>query len=310
VIEDENEKIVGSVGNIPLLYEFEGRKIVAATGRCLVVEPAFRSMSLLLLDRLINQPGVELFLTNAITAASAPAFSALECLPVPAGEWDQSAFWITQYPGFFESLLAMKNLRLIPLSYSLSAVAFLKDRLTKRALRDRDVGVETCPHFDGRFDDFWEDFKRNNPHLLLAVRSREALEWHYKYALMTNRLWIVTVVDGARVAAYAIFDRRDNSNFGLKRVRLVDFQSLDGGTALLSPLLSWALRRCRDEGIHMLENVGRWLEKGEFVDKVASHRRKLSTWTFLYRANNPGLAETLRDRRSWSPSLFDGSASL
>ena len=36
-----------------------------------------------------------------------------------------AVFWITQYQGFLESLLAMKNYRLAkPLSYPLSAAAF------------------------------------------------------------------------------------------------------------------------------------------------------------------------------------------
>jgi len=125
-----------------------------------------------------------------------------------------------------------------------------------------------------------------------------------------EKLWIGAVVDGDRLAGYAIFDRRDNVNFGLKRVRLVDFQSLDGTTALLAPILSWALRKCRDEGIHMLENIGQWLDKGELIDNVAPHRRKLSTWTYVCRANSPNLGGSLRDRDAWSPSLFDASASL
>jgi hypothetical protein len=311
VIEDENERIVGSVGNIPLLYEFEGKRILAASGRGLVAEPTYRSISLLLLDCLINQPGVELFLGNSITAASAASFSALRCLRVPVGLWDQSTFWITHYQGFLESLLAMKHYPLArPLGYLLSAAAFLKDRLTRKALSQGDVEVRACPAFDDRFDDFWEAVKTNHPHLLLAVRTREVLEWHFKHALLNNRLWIVTVLAGLRLAAYAIFDRRDNLELGLKRVRLVDFQSLDGSTDLLSPLLAWALRKCRDEGIHMLENVGRWLERGELIETVAPYKRRLSAWTFIYRANSPGLTESLRNRSAWAPSLFDGYASL
>jgi hypothetical protein len=311
VIETDENQIVGSVGNILLPYEFEGKRILAVTGRGLVAEPAYRSASLLLLDRLINQPGVKLFLTNAITPASAPSFKVLGCEHVPVGEWDRSAFWITHYQGFMESLLTRRDLFLArPLSYPLAAAAFLKDRLTHRALRETDVEVQSCPGFDDRFDDFWEQLKSKNPRRLLAVRSREVLEWHFRYALLKNRVWIAAVIDGPRIAAYAIFDRRDNANFGLKRVRLVDFQSCDGTTALVAPLLSWALKKCHDEGIHMLENVGAWLAEGELGDALAPHRRQLCTWTYVYRANNPGLADRLRDPRAWAPTLFDASASL
>jgi len=96
----------------------------------------------------------------------------------------------------------------------------------------------------------------------------------------------------------------------VKRVRLVDFQSLDGSTALLAPILAAALRRCREEGIDMLENRGRWLEKGEPIGSIAPYRRRLPSWTFRYRARNPRLAQSLKDRQAWSPSLFDSDASL
>ena len=310
VLEDENNRIVGSMGNIPLLYEFEGRRVLAASGRSWVAEPEYRSASLLLLDHVINQCHVDLYLNNTVDVASTAAVSAFQCTRVPVGVWNKAAFWITHYQGFVESFLARKNYPLTkPLSYPLSAAVSLKERLTKMALGASDVEVKGCPAFDERFDDFWMDLKRCNPHLLWAVRTREVLEWHYKYALLHGRLWIVGAVDGHRMVAYAIFDRRDNE-FGLKRVRLVDFQSLDGSTALLSPLLSWALRKCRDEGIHMLESVGRWLEKGELLEIIAPYERRLPNWRYFYRANDPGLAESLRDQRAWAPSLFDGDASL
>jgi hypothetical protein len=110
--------------------------------------------------------------------------------------------------------------------------------------------------------------------------------------------------------AYATFERKDKPEAGLKRVLLVDFQSLDGSTTLLLPLLSRALQKCREEGIHVLENIGRWLEKGGAIDTVAPYRRQLSAWAFRYRASDPRLAERLNDRRVWAPSLFDGDASL
>jgi hypothetical protein len=311
VLEDENNQIVASVGNIPRLYEFEGRRILAATGRGWVAEPEYRSAALLLLDYVINQRNVDLYVNNSAgSIASTAAVRAFQCQRVPVGVWDEYAFWIPHYQDFVQRFLARKNYPLAKLlSYPISAAVFLKDRFTKKALYSGDVEVEVCPAFDERFDDFWVDLRGCNPHLLLAVRTREVLEWHYKYALLDNRVWIVTVVDDSRVVAYAIFDKTVNPT-GFKQAQLVDFQSLDGGTALLSPLLYWALRKCREEGIHRLVNIGRWLEKGEWLENIAPYRRRLPAWIYFYRANNPVLAESLKDQRAWAPSLFDGDANL
>ena len=334
VFEDQDGKIVASVGNIPLLYELDGRRILVASSRSWVADVEYRSVSLLLLDNLIRQRQVDLFLSNTVGDKAVAAITAYGCSPISVGIWDEVAYWITNYRGFFQSIVAMKNYRLTrpfafpswegswtrlkalrarlskPLSYPLSAAAFLKDRLAKTSVREGEVEVKLCTDFDDRFDSFWEEVKRNNRHVLLAVRTREVLEWHFKYALLGNRLWIVTAVDGPRLVAYAIFEKSVNPRSGFKQVNLVDYLSLEDGTSMLEPLLAWTLRRCRSEGVHVLEHTGRWMEKGEFIETAAPYRRKLGTWSYFYHTNNPELRVLLNSRQVWTPSLFDGDATL
>jgi hypothetical protein len=311
VLEDENQQIVGSMGNIPLMYEFQGRMILAASGRHWVAEPSYRGFSLELLERVINQRHVDLYINNTVSPEATEPLKVFQCNRVPTGAWDETAFWITSRRGFLESFLTLKGYSLAkPLSYPISSLIFLKDLFSTKHLRDTDIEVKPCPEFDERFDHFWIELKKKRPDLLLAVRTREMLAWHYKYALRNGRLWILTVVDGGRLVAYGTFERKDKLEFGLKRMSLVDFQSLDGSTDLLLPLLSWAAKKCRTEGIHVLECVGRWLEKGGVLERIAPYQRKISAWSYYYRANDPKLAESLREDRAWSPTLFDGDASL
>jgi hypothetical protein len=326
VLEDEDGKIVGSMGNIPLLFELAGRRILAASGRHWVAETEHRSTSILLLDRLITQPHIDLYVNTTVSSASVPAVKALGCCRVPVGIWDEVAYGITNYLGCFKCLVAGKNPLGFPLwegswmhlkamrallsklpSHQFSK-ASLKNSMT--GLREFDVDVIACADLDERFDNFWEDLKRNNPHMLLAVRSREFLRWHFKYAVLGNRVWIATIADGSRLIAYAIFLRTSNTRTGIKQVKLVDYQSLDGSPAMLGALVSWAFERCRSEGIHILENTGRWLEKGEFFTNAAPYRRKLPAWQYFYRINNPALGAPLSDKNAWAPSLFDGDATL
>jgi hypothetical protein len=311
VLEDPSGRIVGSMENIPLPYEFQGRRIIAVTGRGWVADPEYRSASLLLLDNVINQPDVDLYLNSTFSPASTPAITVFGCSRVPVGIWDESAFWVADHQGFLASFLSRKGYPLArPLSYPGASAMLLRERLTRAGLRASDVEVEACSIFDERFDEFWADLRTRQSHLLLAIRTREVLAWHFKYALSNNRAWIATVVDSGRIIAYAVFDRRDRTDIALRRARLVDYQSLDGSTDFLLPLLSWGMQKCRAEGVHMLEHVGRWLEDGEIIDLIAPYRRRLLAWRYAYRANNPELAEGLRERRAWAPSLFDGDASL
>jgi hypothetical protein len=329
VLENEDKQIVGSMGNIPFRYELDGKAFLVASGSNWVADIAYRGPALQLLNNVIDAPRVDLYLNNTVNTNSTPVIAALGCSRVPAGVWDEVAYWITDYRRFFQSIAAMKNYRLgkpfsyptwggswtrskavrarfsRPLSYPLSAAAFLKDRLTKASFRENDVEVRACPGFDERFDLFWENVRSNNRHVLLAVRTREVLEWHYRRYLRANRLWIAVVADGARLAAYALFEKIDSN-----RARLIDYAALDGGPSMLGPLLSWAMKKCRSEGVQSLEHTGRWLEKGELLDAASPYRRKAPGWAYYYRANNPELKTLLEDRQVWAPSLFDSEATL
>ena len=311
VLEDQSHRIVASIGNMPLAYEWAGQPIIASSGISWVAAPAYRSASLLLLDSLVNQPGVDLYLNSTVTKEAEEAIVAFKCLHVPVGRWDERAFWVTNHRGFAGSLVIKKGLRAPNLlRYPLAVGSFISDHLKKRRSLKRSAEVVAFPDFDDRFDVFWNELRRERRNELLAVRSREVLNWHFGDSLRNGRLWIGGVLERERLVAYAIFDRRDNPKYKLKRVRLVDFQCVNGKDELLQPLLSWALGKCRRASIHMLENVGRWLEDGEIIAASAPYRRKLYAWSYYYRAQNDALADCLREPGVWSPSLFDGNASL
>lgn len=311
VLEDTEGRIVASIGNLPLPYEWNGEGIVASSGTSWVAEPAYRGASLVLLDRVVNQPRVDVYLNSTVTKESQPAIEALQCLRVPVGLWDERAFWITNYRGFSASLLRKKSTPAAELlSYPLAAASWLKDRLKRPKALKTSVAIEACTGFDNRFEQFWQELRTRRRDQLLGVRSCEVLNWHFGDPLRKKRLWIGAVSSHGRLAAYAIFDRRDNRKYGLKRVRLMDYQSLDGSDEYLGPLLSWGLERCAKAGVHMLENVGRWLEEGEVIANSAPYRSALYAWSYFYRTDNAHLTGHLQARSAWAPTLFDGNSSV
>jgi amino acid adenylation domain-containing protein len=313
VCENADNEIVGSVGNIPLTYEFGDQNLLVATSRSLVVDSRYRLYSFMLLGQFFNQKGVDLFVNTTVNAKASKLQEVFRCSRVPAGAWDRSAFWITNYRAFTESLLNKRELPGVPsLSYPLSAGLFLRDALTGRALRSRRNGTEVqfCTQFDDRFEQFWEQLRKSSAGRLLASRSREVLEWHFRSAIDKNRAWVLSVGNPNELSAYAIICRQDNTGFGLNRMRLVDFQALPGQTALLKPILYRTLERCQEEGIHILEAVGFSSEKLQIIESMSPHHRELASWRYFYSASNQQLAERLRNPEVWDPSFFDGDSSL
>ena len=313
VLETEDRKIVGSIGNIPLAYYYKGRELRAATASSWVVDARYRGYSMLILDRLARQSGVDLTLSTTVSPSAEPAFKVFHWSKPPVGSWSKSAFWITGYRGFGASLLNMKSVPLAKvISYPVSAALFCWDWLKPDGGRSNglDSSLEEAHGFDSRFDEFWEDLQIQNRDVLLAERSRRVLSWHFRYSLARDSVWILTMSKGSRLAAYAIFDRQDNIAYGLKRVRLVDFQALRGYERALPSALCWMLHKCRDEGIHIVENVGCWLNQAGLPNVPAPYNRTLPSWMFYYNSGDKILSDTLQSPEIWAPSSFDGDASL
>ncbi len=315
VLENSDGGISGYLGNIPLNYELDGKRLLAATTRAWVVDTAYRTYSPLLLGTYFKQPNVDLFMNTTVNSQAAPAYSIFEGVRVPVGSWDRTLFWITNPQGFTESFLRKKGWAIAKqLSYPFSAGVFLRNRLKGRRFQENgsNITVQPSTSFDERFDAFWAALRKEKSNLLLAVRSREVLEWHFKFALLQNAAWIYEVEGNSGLAAYAVFLRQDNPEAGLTRVRLADFQCLEQESApgMLTAMLQTAIDRCREESIHMLELIGLAPHLEKEVERASPHRRPLPNWVYFYKANDPALAERLKNPAVWEPSLFDGDSSL
>jgi len=312
VLETAKCDIVGYLGNIPLECEFRGKKLLTSTSRAWVVDMSHRSYAPLLLDSHFSDKRVDLFLHPTPNAQACRAYTSLNAQRVPVGEWDKAAFWITNYRGFAASALTKKAVPMArSLSIPLAAGLAVRDFIAKPRWNAKDEGtVELCDRFDERFEVFWEELRKRNSHLLLSVRSREVLQWHFEYALREERAWVLVAAEGGRINAYSIFYRNDNSAAGLKRIRLVDYQSLENDTSALLPMLRWALKRCRRQRIHVLESIAFQPCGSTILRDLAPYKRQLPSWLYYYRARDKALAEALSDRSVWVPSGFDGEASL
>jgi hypothetical protein len=315
VLENNQGQIVGSIGSIPFAFELDGRQLIAGTSSAWVIDDQYRAFALQLLDRFFSQPDVDLHLGISPNHDAEPGV-ALQSERVPAGVWNRAAFWITNSPAFVNAVLAKRGVRhhallRYPVGGALAVHQALKRDRLKAALQSvRSYEVKPCTAFDDRFDEFWDALRRAHPNRLLAIHDRETLDWHFRYPLARGRVWISTVVDDGRLAAYAVFCRKDVAGIGLRRVRLLDYQSRDGDPTPLLPILADALDRCQREGTSVLESIGWRLEPEDFMDRLAPYFRTLPSWQYYYKAATPALAGVLKDRAVWNPSQYDGDTCL
>ena len=315
VLEHETGRIFGYLGNVPLSYELEGRRLLAAATRSWVVDPTCRRYSLALLGSFYQQANLDLFLSTSVNSKSELAATLFKNSRVPVGTWDRSIFWITHPRGFVDSFLAKKGLKHAKhFSYPVSLGLSLRDRLRGSGFRkgSGDLALVERENFDGRFDDFWFELRKKKAGILLGVRNRETLDWHFRFALRQKDVWIYTYDSAGSMAGYAIFLRQEQKQLGLRRVSLVDFQCLDSEKSLsfFMAALCAVFERCRQQAVHMLELIGLPLPLEAKAELAAPYHRKIDHWMYFYKANDAALGTKLKHPAVWEPMLFDGDSSL
>lgn len=312
VVEDQDARIVGYLGNIPLAYSYEGQRLLAASAHTWVVDAAARTASLLLLRAFLGQKDVDLLLCTTAKPVTSRIFDAAKVPRLPVAGYDISLYWITYHAGLGASLLRQKGWPGVALAEAvLPPVGALLDRMlrTQPAWRYDSSELSFLDSFDEGFDVFWERLCAGRRHLL-GVRDRATLAWHFHESLAQGRAWVVAHRIQGVLNAYAIFLRQDNPEYRLTRMRLVDYQSLSGETDSLAAFIGAALRRCQAERLHLLEVVG-------FTDSIrqqlvawGARQRVLPSWMFYYKAPRLELARALARSDAWYPSFYDGDGSL
>jgi hypothetical protein len=255
---------------------------------------------------------VDVFVDTTVGPHAEPVLGAFGFHRVPAGNWQEAGFWITNYSGFVPSALKTRRLNLPgALSHPGSALLSGWDKL-RGARLPRESGafeLDLCSRFDGSFDEFWEELCRQSPRVLLAVRNRETLEWHFGARLARREAWVVTARRGGQLMGYAVFDRHDRADLGMRRVRVLDFQAAHDTKAVSQDTLGWLVRHCRENGVHVLESIGGWLDRLPGIKGVA-YRRRLPSWLYYYKAPDAALSARLRQPEVWAPTSYDGDATL
>lgn len=160
-----------------------------------------------------------------------------------------------------------------------------------------------------RFDVLWEEVRAAQRGHLLAVRSGEVLEWHYKRPLAHEAAWIYTVSEGDRLLAYAVFCRKNVAPIGpphalggLPIPRRAAGPAAAYAARSASPVPGGRYRRPRE---HRLATGAAGL-----LDRIAPWFRTMDSWQYFYKADSPELANLLRSRDVWMRTQYDGDACL
>lgn len=295
VLEGNGGEIVGSLANIPFTVFRGSDQFLACSPRAWAVHPNYRAFSISLLSPFLRQPGVDLLLTTTPNPTAAALYQRFGWTPPPVGRWHQSALWLGSPSALLRSFLPFRPDPLPPRPAPPASPA----------PSHPGICLQWSARLDSALGPFWSDLRSAWPSLLLPDRSLDALRWRYRSALLAGRLWVLSAWRSGSIVASLFLLRRDSTRRHLTRVCILDYQALEPGPSLCRAMLSAAIRRCRRQGIAVLENPGCWLEGPSGLNSPAPFHRALPCAAYLCAVPN----ETLRPA-AWRPTQFEGDIDL
>lgn len=307
--------IVGYLGNISLLYRFGGRTLTAVTAHGLVVDPAYRSMSVTLVSAFFRQKAVDLFVSTSAIEAVGKIALAFKSSPLPQADYDTALFWVLKPYSFAHVLM-----RKLELSPSLAATAriiagsaivahkLINRRRPKTSSTSLTVTQIAIKEIGNEFQTFLEQ-KQKEKIRLLAERTPEVLRWHFEIPGDRGSACVLGCRDEETLVGYAVV-RSDTKQDGLRSSIIADMLVKNDDPAVASALWSAAFDHAKRVGSDVLEVLGFPPEIRKVGEQWNPYRRQYPSCPFYYKATDPELHKTLSNGALWYASPFDGDATL
>lgn len=309
-------RVVGYLGNIPLIYHYDGRTLTAVSGSGMVVEPTYRASTLSMNAAFYGQKSADLFLTTTAIGAVGRIARAFKCDSLPQADYDSLLFWVLQ-PGPFAKMV-MKKLEVRPslagMGSMITSLAARADRVLRRrrpagASSGLEIKEITVEEIGDEFGCLWRE-KLKETLRLLADRDPATMRWHFTIPGDAGLTHVLCCYKNARLLGYAVVRHEAPNEVGLKRSIIADMLAKDDDPAALTSLWVAAYDRAKQAGSHTFEVLGFPPAIRQICSSWHPYVRKYPACPFYYKAANTDLHQTLADGNLWYASPFDGDTTL
>lgn len=315
VLEADGD-VVGYLGNISLLYQYGGRTLTAVTGHGLVVEPAYRSLTMSLVAAFYRQRDVDLYLTTSAVEAVGKIACAFKSEPLPQADYGSVLFWVLK-PYRFANAIA-KKLRLpgavsqatnVLGSMALAAEIGLRARWPRGRSQGLTVREIKVSEIAGEFDQLWSE-KLGERSCLLAERSAALLRWHFQIPADQGTVGVLCCYRNSRLLGYLIVRSGLQARNGLQRTIVADMLVKDDNPDVITALCLAAYEHAKRAGSDVLEVMGFPQSIRKVLARWNPYVRKYPACPFYYKGAETALHSALSDGLAWYASPFDGDTSL
>ena len=307
---ENNNKIVGHLGNIPTEYIYNQKKYIGSVISCWVVEPEYRLHSIRLIKEYHAQSGIDFFLATTSNFKTAKALKAFGWQNMPHEEYDNKLNIIINFEYVYNSYILRrfkKNNIFFKIIYKCLSL-FLYKKINYWKKFETNKKFEIYKKFDDKFDEFWEKIKTENRSKFLFNRSSEWVNWHLNNKIQENESLILALKENKKIVGYAICVNKYDSRVNMKKAVLVDLMLLEKKEQFSLDLILSCLEESRKSNCHLFQMVGFDDKKRKFMYKLSPFSRKNKFSPYLFKSENLELIDLLQNKDSWYPNELEGDS--
>ena len=320
VIEADN-KIVGYLGSIPLLYHFGDRPLLAAAATGFAVEPGYHKFSRDLAAAFYGQRNIELFIstTSGGKCPTVEAFGslakALQAETLPQENYSTILFWVLDARHFADAVVwklgatgVIRTLGGMLGSIALRAETMARRRHPRRASSKFKITEIPVSEIGDDFESLWRRKLAEKPRLL-ADRNPAILRWHFTLPGSRKDTNVFRCESQGRLVGYAIF-RRETDPPGLRRCTMADILVEGDDPEVTASLVARGYQLAMNYGYHTFEVLGFPKFVREVLLQGKPYSREYPFCPFLFKASDLVLHGALTNGESWYACPLDGDTTL
>ena len=316
ILENSSGCPIGTFSNIITRFRFSNETLTCATGSMWAVDRIYRSSSILLAQKYFSQSNVDFCLTTTPNKATDAVFRALKCKEVAPEGKVRSFFWILQSSRVIEFLANKKRgylLRHAGVALPCRLGMTLVDSIVRHRLPtgSGEFKIASLNQFPAEIDMFWKQ-KVNQTPGITTCRTASVLNWALLSSRAPDQVTIVVSMsdDRERINGYIALVLSTDS--GLRRLRIVDFQTLKRfDRKVAKQLLASVLRQAKTKNVDVVEGSNLGVLQGQLLSSVTPFFRNVYKPPYLVKGLSPRMKNLLDNTSlTWDLSTFDGDTSL
>jgi len=311
-----DDKVVGYLGSIPLLYHYGSRPLLAATASGFAVQPDYRAFSVGLVASFYRQENIDLFLNTTAIESVGKLAKAFKADALPQEDYDTVLFWVLDIRQFLDAVAKKFGVtgNWATVGRIVASIALQTEKTVWRKLPGRSSDkfqVTEChvSEIGDNFEKIWRRKLEGKPRLF-ADRDQSHLRWHFTIpdTQQVTRAFFCQGENG--FTGYAIVRIESEPETGLRRCWLADILVDDDNPEVISALITRACNVAEESDCHVFEVLGFPKNLRQVLLQWRPYTRRYPACPFYFKAKDHELHRVLQETESWYASPFDGDTTL